>query len=128
VEYLSVNVEIISKLIESAHRYLQISFAEELYLYCQANGIDFHELRDALNTKWNVNILEPREVIGKRRLQKDTKKFLQQSESTKGKILTAAIKTDEDYTTRTRCSTSEAEIGIDRNIRETDRHRRDSDR
>ena len=93
-----MNVEIISKLIESAHRYLQISFAEELYLYCQANGIDFHELLDALNSKWNVNVLEPREVIGKSRLQNDTKKFLQQSESTKGKILTAAIKTDEDYT------------------------------
>lgn len=90
--------------------------------------IDFHELRDALNTKWNVNILEPREVIGKRRLQKDTKKFLQQSESAKGKILTAAIMTDEDHNTRTRCSTSEAEIGVDRNYRETDRHRRDSNR
>jgi len=94
---LSANVETISKLVESVHRYLQIAFAEELYLYSQANGINFHELRDALNTKWNVDVLEPLEVVGKSLLEEDTKKFLQQSKSTKGKILTAAIKVDEDY-------------------------------
>ncbi len=54
----------ITKIAENAHRYLQIAFAEELYLYCQANNINFPELRDALNTKWNVEILEPREGIG----------------------------------------------------------------
>ena len=43
--------------VENTHRYLQIAFAEELYLYCQANNISFPELRDALNTKWNVEIL-----------------------------------------------------------------------
>ena len=30
----------ITKIAENAHRYLQIAFAEELYLYCQANNID----------------------------------------------------------------------------------------
>ncbi|MGC2667852.1 MAG: hypothetical protein WA220_01570, partial [Candidatus Nitrosopolaris sp.] len=45
-----------TKIVENAHRYLQIAFAEDLYLYCQANNINFPELRDALNTKWNVNI------------------------------------------------------------------------
>jgi UDP-N-acetyl-D-mannosaminuronic acid dehydrogenase len=49
--------------VENCHRYLQIAFAKELYLYCQANDINFLELRDALNTKWNVQILEPREGI-----------------------------------------------------------------
>jgi UDP-N-acetyl-D-mannosaminuronic acid dehydrogenase len=49
------------KVVENAHRYLQIAFAEELFLYCHAYNISFPELRDALNTKWNVNILEPRE-------------------------------------------------------------------
>jgi UDP-N-acetyl-D-mannosaminuronic acid dehydrogenase len=60
------NIEIaeLTKVVENAHRYLQIAFAEELYLYCQANNINFSELRDALNTKWNVDILEPREGIG----------------------------------------------------------------
>jgi UDP-N-acetyl-D-mannosaminuronic acid dehydrogenase len=50
----------ITKVVENAHRYLQIAFAEELYLYCQTNNINFPELRDDLNTKWNVNILEPK--------------------------------------------------------------------
>ena len=50
----SIEVAELSKIIENSHRYLQIAFAEELYLYCQANNILFSELRDALNTKWNV--------------------------------------------------------------------------
>jgi UDP-N-acetyl-D-mannosaminuronate dehydrogenase len=85
-----------TKIVENAHRYLQIAFAEELYLYCQVNNINFSELRDALNTKWNVKILEPREGIGGHCLPKDTKMFLQSSKI-ENKILTAAIQADEDY-------------------------------
>jgi hypothetical protein len=36
-----------TKVVENCHRYLQIAFAEELYLYCQANDINFLELRDS---------------------------------------------------------------------------------
>jgi UDP-glucose 6-dehydrogenase len=50
-----------------------------------------------LNTKWNVEILEPREGIGGHCLPKDTKMFLESSVAVKSKILTAAIKVDEDY-------------------------------
>jgi UDP-N-acetyl-D-mannosaminuronate dehydrogenase len=60
----AVEIAETTKIVENANRYLQIAFAEELYLYCQANNLSFPELRDALNTKWNVNILEPREGIG----------------------------------------------------------------
>ncbi|MPZ07737.1 MAG: potassium transporter TrkA [Nitrososphaeraceae archaeon] len=94
------NIEIaeISKIAENAHRYLQIAFAEDLYLYSQANGINFAELREALNTKWNVNILEPRDGIGGHCLPKDTKMFLQSSHSpNKSKILSAAIEVDSAY-------------------------------
>jgi UDP-N-acetyl-D-mannosaminuronate dehydrogenase len=87
----------LAKIVENAHRYLQIAFAEDLYLYCQANNINFPELRDALNTKWNVHILEPREGIGGHCLPKDTKMFLQSSQSVKSKILAAAIEVDEEY-------------------------------
>ena len=86
-----------TKIVENAHRYLQIAFAEELYLYCQENHISFSELRDALNTKWNVNILEPREGIGGHCLPKDTKMFLDSSNPRKSQILTAAMGVDEDY-------------------------------
>jgi UDP-N-acetyl-D-mannosaminuronic acid dehydrogenase len=94
------NVEIaeITKIAENADRYLQIAFAEDLYLYCQANSINFPELREALNTKWNVNILEPRDGIGGHCLPKDTNMFLQSSQSSgKSKILTAAIEVDRVY-------------------------------
>ncbi|PWU79083.1 MAG: hypothetical protein DLM72_19215 [Candidatus Nitrosopolaris wilkensis] len=59
------NIEIseITKIVENAHKYLQISFAEDLYLYCQESDINFPELRDTPNTKWNVYILQPREEI-----------------------------------------------------------------
>ena len=92
-----------TKIVENAYRYLQIAFAEDLYLYCQANNINFAELRDALNTKWNVEILEPREGIGGHCLPKDTKMFLQSSKAFKSKILTAAIKVDEDYRLYRQC-------------------------
>jgi UDP-N-acetyl-D-mannosaminuronate dehydrogenase len=87
----------ITKIAENAHRYLQIAFSEELYLYCQANNINFRELRDALNTKWNVEILEPREGIGGRCLPKDTKMFLKSSNERKNKILRAAMDVDKEY-------------------------------
>src|SRR5205085_11573331 len=93
-----VEIAELSKITENAHRYMQIAFAEDLYLYCQANNLNFSELRDALNTKWNVNILEPRDGIGGHCLPKDTRMFLQSSKSSiKSKILTAAMEVDEDY-------------------------------
>src|SRR5918999_1294915 len=92
-----IEITELTKIIENAHRYLQIAFAEDLYLYCQANNINFAELRDSLNTKWNVNILEPREGIGGHCLPKDTKMFIESSRKMKSKILSAAMEVDQDY-------------------------------
>ncbi|HZL22795.1 MAG TPA: NAD(P)-binding domain-containing protein [Nitrososphaeraceae archaeon] len=91
----SIEVAELTKIIENSHRYLQIAFAEELYLYCQANNILFSELRDALNTKWNVEILEPRDGIGGHCLPKDTKMFL--SSKMRSKILQSAMEVDTLY-------------------------------
>ena len=92
-----VEIAELTKIVENAHRYLQIAFAEDLYLYCQANNINFAELRDSLNTKWNVNVLEPREGIGGHCLPKDTKMFLNSSKSIKSKIIEAAVQIDAEY-------------------------------
>jgi UDP-N-acetyl-D-mannosaminuronic acid dehydrogenase len=92
-----IEIAELTKIIENAHRYLQIAFAEDLYLYCQANNINFAELRDSVNTKWNVNVLEPREGIGGHCLPKDTKMFLNSSRSIKSKIIEAAIQADLEY-------------------------------
>src|ERR687895_74361 len=92
-----IEIAELTKIIENSHRYLQIAFAEELFMYSQANGIDFWELRSALNTKWNVNILEPREGIGGHCLPKDTKMFLNSSNLVRSKIMSAAMEADEEY-------------------------------
>jgi UDP-N-acetyl-D-mannosaminuronate dehydrogenase len=94
-----VEIAEITKIAENAHRYLQIAFAEDIYLYCQANSINFSQLREALNTKWNVEILEPRDGIGGHCLPKDTKMFLQSSKSvsTGSRILKASMEVDEEY-------------------------------
>jgi len=106
-----IEIAELTKIIENAHRYLQIAFAEDLYLYCQANNINFAELRDSLNTKWNVNVLEPREGIGGHCLPKDTKMFLNSSKSIKSKILEAAIEVDNEYRRRLALSTSHQTVG-----------------
>jgi UDP-N-acetyl-D-mannosaminuronate dehydrogenase len=93
----SIEVAELTKIIENSHRYLQIAFAEELYLYCKANNISFTELRHSLNTKWNVEILEPRDGIGGHCLPKDTKMFVNSSNTIRSKILQAAMEIDEDY-------------------------------
>jgi len=92
----TVELAELSKIIENADRYLQIAFAEDLYMFCKANRISFAELRDAVNTKWNVNILEPRDVIGGHCIPKDTRMFLESSEI-KSKILIAAQEVDKNY-------------------------------
>jgi len=93
----SIDVAELTKIIENAHRYLQIAFAEELCLYCKSTNISFAELRDSLNTKWNVEVLEPRDGIGGHCLPKDTKMFINSSNTIRSKILQAAIAIDEDY-------------------------------
>lgn len=92
-----IEIAELTKIIENADRYLQIAFSEDLYLYCQANNVNFGELRDSLNTKWNVKILEPRDGVGGHCLPKDTKMFLQSSKSIKSKILMSAIEVDKEY-------------------------------
>jgi len=92
-----IEIAELTKIIENANRYMQIAFAEDIYLYCQANNIGFSELRNALNTKWNVNILEPRDGIGGHCLPKDTKMFIHSSRSVRSKILSAALEVDSDY-------------------------------
>ena len=92
-----IEIAELTKIIENADRYLQIAFSEDLYLYCQANNVNFGELRDSLNTKWNVKILEPRDGVGGHCLPKDTKMFLQSSKSITSKILMSAIEVDKEY-------------------------------
>jgi len=56
------------KIAENAYRYVEIALAQELRLMV---GEKFLELRRLMNTKWNINVLEARDGIGKHCLPKD---------------------------------------------------------
>lgn len=72
----SAEVAELSKIVENTYRFVQIGFAEELKLACDENGVDFSDLAAAVNTKWNVEILEPRTGIGGHCLPKDSEMYL----------------------------------------------------
>ena len=72
----SAEVAELSKVIENTYVFLEIAFAEELKMVCDSKNIDFEELRNACNTKWNIDIYEAHQGIGGHCLPKDTKMFL----------------------------------------------------
>jgi nucleotide sugar dehydrogenase len=90
----SVEVAEMCKITENAHRYLQIAFAEELKMICAKIGLDFYELRKAMNTKWNVDMPEARTGIGGHCLPKDLRYVTSVAPS---EILVSALNVDKKY-------------------------------
>jgi len=92
------NIEVaeLSKLVENSYRFVQISFAEQMKIICDSKGIDFEELRKAVNTKWNVDLLEAREGIGGHCLPKDIR-YLIYSAGKSTPLLEGAILADRMY-------------------------------
>ena len=72
IHFFDVNIVELSKPLENAYRYIEIAVAEELKRLCDKQGIDFDQLRSAVNTKWNVNLLEARGGVAKHCLVGDT--------------------------------------------------------
>ena len=52
------------KVAENGYRYSQIAFAEYLKLVCKYQRLHFKDVREACNTKWNIQIPEARSGIG----------------------------------------------------------------
>ena len=90
----AVEVAEMCKITENAHRYLQIAFAEELKMMCTKIGMNFDELRRALNTKWNVDLPEARQGIGGPCLPKDIRYVTSVAPS---EILESALNVDGKY-------------------------------
>jgi UDP-N-acetyl-D-mannosaminuronic acid dehydrogenase len=61
-----------SKLVENASRFLQIAFTEEIKLLCDKMGLSYSTLREAVNSKWNIKLLEARDGINGHCLPKDS--------------------------------------------------------
>lgn len=99
----SVDLAELSKIVENAHRFLQIAFAEELKIFCDDEDLDFNELRDAINSKWNVDVLEAREGIGGHCLPKDTQMLIEaEKNATPFSTLAVAVEVDDFYRTKLR--------------------------
>lgn len=84
-----------SKLVENSDYFLRIAYAEELKLMCDKNGLDFDQLRDAVNTKWNMDLPEAIDGIKGECLPKDVR-FLQCLDPL-NILLKAAVQLDECY-------------------------------
>jgi len=91
----SIEIAEMCKIVENAHRYVEISFAEELKILCHDLKINFDEVRKACNTKWNTEILEARDGIGGHCLPKDIRYLI--SLTNKHCLLSASLKTDKIY-------------------------------
>lgn len=59
----TVEVAELCKIAENAYRFVQIAFAEELWMISEKHKISFDEVRNACNTKWNIEIPEARDGI-----------------------------------------------------------------
>jgi len=68
----------LAKVVENVLRYMEIATAEELDLLLEQKGWDKVSriaLRNAVNTKWNIDLKEARDGIGGKCLSKDMKIF-----------------------------------------------------
>jgi len=94
----SVELAELSKIAENAYRFLEIAFAEELKMLCDAYALEYKQLRDAMNSKWNIKILEAQRGIDGHCLPKDTEMYLDLlSHAVKPNIVEAAKRTDHLY-------------------------------
>jgi nucleotide sugar dehydrogenase len=92
----SVEVAEMCKIAENSHRYLQIAYAEDLKMLCAKIGMDFDELRNAMNTKWNVDLPEARDGIGRHCLPKDIK-YVTSLAPNSSILLESAMNVDKKY-------------------------------
>lgn len=94
----SPEVAEMTKITENSHRFVEIAFAEELKMLCDKTGINFSELKNAVNTKWNTKILDAYQGIGGHCLPKDSQMLLDISRlAVSSSIIEAAKKIDLQY-------------------------------
>ena len=94
----SIQIAEMTKIVENSYRFMEIAFAEELKIVCDRTNMNFRELRQAVNSKWNINILEAKDGIGGHCLPKDSQMLLNISQGfVQNSILETAKKIDSHY-------------------------------
>ncbi|SPF45815.1 UDP-glucose/GDP-mannose dehydrogenase family, central domain protein [Candidatus Desulfosporosinus infrequens] len=97
VEVSDVRVAELSKVVENVKRYVDIAFAQEIYGYCVDQGMDYDDLRRAVNSKNNVELLGTDWGIGGECLPKDMSFLRTVCHST---LLAGAEQADGEYRDR----------------------------
>lgn len=88
----------LTKIVENSYRFLEIAFAEELKMVCDNVSVNFKELREAINTKWNIKILDAKDGIGGHCLPKDSQMLIDLSRnSVESSVIRSAKMVDEEY-------------------------------
>lgn len=94
IEVTDVRVAELSKVVENVKRFVDVAFAQEIYRHCIEQGLDYGELRNAVNSKQNVELLNTDWGIGGECLPKDLK-FLRTVFHSP--LLEGAEKADQEY-------------------------------
>lgn len=97
VEVADIRVAELSKVVENVKRYVDVAFAQEIYRYCVDQGMDYDDLRLAVNSKNNVELLGTDWGIGGECLPKDMSFLRTVCHST---LLEGAEQADQDYRDR----------------------------
>lgn len=99
LEVEPIEIAEMAKIAENSYRYVQIAFAQELQSICREKKIDFGKLRQACNSKWNIDIPEARDGIGGTCLPKDIRYLITAAEDLglKPDLLRSAIQSDRTY-------------------------------
>jgi len=97
VEVADIRVAELSKVVENVKRYVDVAFAQAIYGYCIDQGMDYDDLRLAINSKNNVELLGTDWGIGGECLPKDMSFLRTVCHST---LLEGAERADQDYRNR----------------------------
>lgn len=73
--YTTPEIAMMTKIAENTYRAWEIILAQELKKSADSIGVPFHVLRNAMNTKWNIDVREPRDGVKGKCLPKDLKLF-----------------------------------------------------
>ena len=95
----SIEIAELCKVAENSYRFVEIAFAEEIKMICEELGVNFESAREAINTKWNIKLLEAPNGIGGHCLPKDIRYL--RSISKQNTIIKAAISVDQQYKEKT---------------------------
>lgn len=97
VEVSDVRVAELSKVVENVKRYVDVAFAQEIYSYCVDQGMNYDDLKLAVNSKNNVELLATDWGIGGECLPKDMSFLRTVCNST---LLEGAEQADRNYRDR----------------------------